>query len=162
MSWRTLTAEDVLEELAPQEAAMMRNIAGNKAASIVSRAIGEMRGAIAGGGYGLGDEGSVPDGLRSDTIAVARWRWLVAFPVLAKMQTKERQSAYNDARQRMELISQQKFAPEPPTPGTHVGGGSWNSENKLVMRTHPVPRPSAQRSTTDGYANADSDAEGDV
>ena len=31
--------------------------------------------------------------------------------------------------------------------------GMWNSENKLIMRTHPVIKPGPQRA--DDYANPD-------
>jgi hypothetical protein len=133
--WITLTAEDVVDELSSQEATMMTAAAGDKAAKFAERAVAEARGAIVGGGYEVGEDGTIPEGMKSDVIAIARWRWLIAFPQLLKLQTKERKDAYDDARKKLALISEQKFVPESPTPGTNPAGGSWGSETKLKMRT---------------------------
>lgn len=159
MAWSGLTDQEVLDEFTPQEKATLNAIQGSTAtlARIVGRAIGETRGAVQGGGYPLGESGTVPDALRSDVIALARWRWLISFPSLKALQTKERKDAYDDAREKLEKVSQQKFSIESPTDSGASQSGSWNSENKLLMRTHPVPPPAVQDPTTMDrpYANPD-------
>lgn len=164
--WITITQGEVLEELSSAEAAMMTAVAGDKAATFVSRAVDECRGAIAGGGYPLGPDATIPPGLASDVLAIARWRWLIAFPTLAKMQTPERKDAFETAQKKLEKVSQQKFAVEAPGTGVVRPTGSWNSENKLIPRTHPVPKPTTQFQSADStarpYANPDADAPQDA
>jgi hypothetical protein len=155
MAWKQITDADVLEEVSPPEAAMMKAAAGDKAAVFVARAIAEVRGAILGGGYPVGDAGTLPEGLHSDALALARWRWLIAFPALAKLQTKERKDAFEAAQRRLQAIQDREYGPESPVAGSNPTTGQWNAENKLNMRTHPTPRPSSQAgsSSADDYAN---------
>jgi hypothetical protein len=48
----------------------------------------------------------------------------------------------------------QQFNVEPPIPpASNLQAGCWNSENKLIMRTHPVVKPGPQG--TNAYANPD-------
>jgi hypothetical protein len=43
---------------------------------------------------------------------------------------------------------------DPETTPSGPSRGMWNSENKLIMRTHPVPKPRTQFDPqTDAYAN---------
>ncbi len=51
-------------------------------------------------------------------------------------------------------------APDDPATQTVANLGSWNSENKLIPRGHPVPRPGVQHPATPGkYANPDAPAD---
>ena len=164
--WTTLTSDSVIEEFTGTEQQMLIAAqAGDKLPNIIGRTIEEVRGSISGGGYALGADGTIPSGLMSDAIAIARWRWLVAFPSLAKMQTKERQSTFTSALDKLKQISSQNFAPEPPITPMNPSG-SWNSENKLIMRTHPIPPPSTQFQSTDSlgdaYANPNAPADGEI
>lgn len=160
MSWVTMVVNDVLSEFTPAEKTILDGIqagASTNLTAILGRAIAEVRGAIAGGGYPLGAAGTIPDALASDVIAIARWRFLVAMPALAKLQTKERKDAFDGAQEKLKAVSRQEYAVEAPVAGTNPGTGQWNSENKLVMRTHPVPRPGTQFQGTTGkeYGNPD-------
>ncbi|EDY16690.1 hypothetical protein CfE428DRAFT_5803 [Chthoniobacter flavus Ellin428] len=60
---------------------------------------------------------------------------------------------------RLEQLYERKEVLEPPdspdTTGSPVNPGMWNSENKLIMRTHPTPVPGVQFPPTGGYANPD-------
>ncbi len=164
--WITLTTADILSELTPAETAALQTIQGatDQLTPILSKAVAQARGAIRAGGYPLGDDGTIPDQLASDVTALARWRWLTSFPQLQRMQTKERKDAHDAARELLEGVARQKFNIEPPpapdgaTPApSQPASGSWNSENKLVMRTHPIPPPAVQWQSTDNtqepYAN---------
>src|SRR6185369_15121124 len=113
MAWVVLSADEVLEELSPAEVTTLKGIQGatDMVPALVTRAIAECRGAIAAGNYPVDSiAGTIPDGLKSDVIALARWRWLIAFPQLKALQTSERKDAYNDARKKLEAISNQDFA----------------------------------------------------
>lgn len=159
MSWAILTTDDVLGEFTPQETATLKNIQGavERLPGILANTIAVARGSIRAGGYSLGTEGTVPDQLRLDIIAIARWRWLAAFPQMKALQTDARKAAHDDAQANLKDVSNQKLNVEAPDADTtNVPAGNWNSENKIVPRAHPVPRPASQFQTQgDDYANPD-------
>ncbi|MEI7730179.1 MAG: hypothetical protein WCO56_11445 [Verrucomicrobiota bacterium] len=157
MAWATISADEVLSEFTPQEKTILDGIQAGTASSlagILTRAINEVRGAIAAGNYPVGASATVPDGLASDVIAIARWRFLIAFPALKNLQTEARKQAFTDAQAKLKAISKQEFAVESPTAGVQRPTGQWNSENKLVMRTHPVPPASTQFTGPNQEANS--------
>jgi hypothetical protein len=157
MAWATLSSNDVLSEFTTSEQSALSTIIDGVTplSSIVTRTINEIRGFILSGGYALDDDSTtIPQSLFSDAISIARWRFLVSAPQFKQLQTDERHQLYIDALAKLNLISQQELAVESPTAGTTVRTGMWNSENKLVMRTHPVPYPGTQFGPQTGtYAN---------
>ncbi len=155
MSWAVLNTEDVLSEFTIQEAAALRTLQGSGSGSglpfanidtIVAHVIDAVRGFIIAGGYAVDPafDNTLPLGLFQDAIAIARWRVLIATPLLKQLQTEDRRLACLEALKKLELIAQQKFAPEPIPGDTTLRGGNWNAENKLIMRTHPIPPPGSQ------------------
>ena len=160
MAWKTVTVEDVLGELTVQERAALQGIegAGDQLPLILARIVNAARGAIRAGAYRLGEEGTTPDQLDLEIIAVARWRWLTAFPQLQRLQTRDRRDAHDEALARLDMIARQKIAIEPPDKSDGCAraklispkSGQWNSENKLLNRTHPVPTPEAQWPVPEG------------
>ncbi len=156
MSWAVFNTEDVLSEFTTQEAASIRNLQGGSGSGsgppflnidfIVVNVIDEVRGYIFAGGYAVDPilDNTLPMGLFEDAIAIARWRVLIALPKFLQLQTEERRLAYEAALKKLLLIAEQKFVPESPTIDTTNRGGNWNSENKLIMRTHPIPPPESQ------------------
>ncbi len=171
MAWEVLTTEDVLSEFTIQEAAALRTLQGSGSGSglpfanidyIVVNVIDEIRGYIVAGGYDvdLVFDNTIPTGLFEDGIAIARWRILIAVPMLKQLQTEERRLAYEEAIKEMLMIAKGEFFVEPPIPSIIPRTGNWNSENKLIMRTHPVPRPATQFTPQiDTYANPDGPAD---
>ena len=161
MDWITPSTDDVLSELMPQEQATLASIQGatDRLSQILPRIIAEVRGHIAAGNYELGPDGTIPDALQEAAIALARWRWLVGFPQLAKLQTKEREQAYKDADEHIDRIAKGKHQVAGVSAAANPRTGQWNSQNKLIMRTHPVPPPTTQWQDTDDtqrpYANPD-------
>jgi len=167
MSWEILTTEDVLSEFTMSEAAAIRQLQGSGTGSglpfanidlIVAHAVDEVRGFISAGGYAIDLilDTTIPIGLFEDAIAIARWRLLIATPSFRQLQTEERRLAFDEAMKKMFLIADQKFFVEPPIPEVNPRTGNWNSENKLIMRTHPIPKPSTQWTPqNDTYANPD-------
>ena len=152
MAWTTPSIDDVLSELAPAEASALKAIAGGDyIAPILDRAVNAARGAIRAGGYELGPNGTIPDQLSADVVAIARWRCLTKYPQLKTLQTPDRKDAAKDAQARLDLVANQKLKIDPYEDPAHPRhdrpappAGTWNSENKLVMRTHPVPPPGQQ------------------
>jgi hypothetical protein len=160
MAWKTVTVEDVLGELTVQEQAALKGIEGarDQLPLILARVVNAARGAIRAGAYPLGEEGTTPDQLDLDIIAMARWRWLTAFPQLQRLQTRDRRDAHDEGLARLDRIARQKIAIEPPPKPARSAraklpspkSGQWNSENKLLNRTHPVPTPEAQWPVPEG------------
>lgn len=171
MSWQIFTTEDAISQFTQAEAAAIRSLQGSgsgwgsgsgtqyaNADIIVAKVIDEVRGYIISGGYAVDllDDRTLPIGLFDDAIAIARWRLLISTPSFRQLQTEERKLAFDKAIEKLIAISQQQFVVEPPIPETNPRTGQWNSENKLIMRTHPVPRPGAQFPPTPNmYANPD-------
>jgi len=171
MSWEILTTEDVLSEFTLSEAAAIRQLQGSGTGSglpfanideIVVHAVDEVRGFIIAGGYAVDLilDTTIPIGLFEDAIAIARWRLLIATPSFRQLQTEERRLAFDEAMKKMFLIAAQEFFIEPPIPEVNPRTGNWNAENKLIMRTHPVPRPATQFTPQiNTYANPDAPAD---
>lgn len=174
MGWEKLTTEDVLSEFTLAEANSLRILQGSGSGSgsggglpfenmdvIVARAVDEVRGFIVAGGYDVDPiDGTLPLGLFADAVAIARWRLLVSVPALKQLQTDERKATFDAAMKKMLMIADQQFSVEPPTDNTTARTGNWNSENKLLMRTHPIPRPATQFTPqTNTYANPDAPAD---
>jgi hypothetical protein len=125
-------------------------------AAIVTRIIQKIRGAVQSGGYDLdtGSAVSIPPDLMDEFVALALWRYLATIPGSASLMTKPREAANEDALAKLRDIGAQKYTPLPPEAGQQDRGGSWNAENKLIMRAHPAPTPGAQfPPAADDYAN---------
>ena len=171
MSWQVFTTEDAISQFTQAEAAAIRTLQGSGSGwgsgsgeqyanvdIIVAKVIDEVRGYIIAGGYAVDelDDRTLPIGLFDDAIAIARWRLLISTPSFRQLQTEERKLAFDNAIEKLRLIAQQQFVVEPPIPDLNPRTGQWNSENKLIMRTHPTPRPGAQFTPqTNTYANPD-------
>jgi len=110
MPWSAISTDEVMGELTPVELATLQNIQGTTDAisAVLDRTVGMARGCIQAGGNALGAAGTVPDQLRADIIALARWKWLISFPKLKSMQTDERKQAGKDAEDLLQLIASQK------------------------------------------------------
>lgn len=160
MAWTALTADDVLSELTPAEASTLQTLlAGStpeqKLQPILVRVVLDIQGNIKSGGYPCDpDSTKLPPGLLSAAVAIARWRFLISVPDSGTLATKERKDANDAAEAKLKLVAQQQWSPEAPTAPVNPSSGNWNAENKLIMRTHPVPPPATQLTETDtDYAN---------
>ena len=138
MAWKTLVKDDVLlEGFNPSEQADLTASAGaDGLAPIVTAAVLEARSVTLTSGVDLPvDATQVPDSLRPHIIALARWRWLIAFPNLVQMQTDARKEAAEFAQELLKDVAEGDFPVEPPVPdeGT-TPAGDWNSNVKIPMR----------------------------
>jgi hypothetical protein len=162
MSWLTFTEDDVTDQFTEAEAAVIQAVqssGASKLPGIVSKTIAQVRDDIRSGGYALDeDAATIPEGLHNDAIAIARWKLLITLPSNEDIQTKDRKAESDQALAKLKRISEGKYSVEPPTgaPGGSGGtaantAGNWNSENKFLGRTNPVPRPGP--TTAGRYAN---------
>jgi len=160
MNWPTApSATDITSEMTASEVGLIQRLQGgaDNLPAIAARVLGEFYDAIMASGSDLDTAGTLPLGLHSDFIAVARWRFLVSLPKAAEtLQTDVRKQACKEGLEKLRMISKQEWAVQQP--GTLAVAnsrfGNWNSENKLVMRTNPTPRPGTQYSPPcEQYAN---------
>jgi len=107
MAWNSIAAADVLAEFTPVEQATLQNIQGatGNLAGILTNVVNAARGAIVAGGNQLDQAGTIPDQLREDVIAIARWKWLISFPALKNLQTDQRKEAATEAQKRIDGVS---------------------------------------------------------
>lgn len=141
----------------------MQNIQGSESlgADILTNVIREFVGAMQAGGYEVATDDTVPDLVRNHVINRTRWLWLVEFPQLKVLQTPEREKLNRAAEDALLKISARELNVEPPTAAT--ASGNWNSENKIVGRMHPIPRPGTQyQGDETGYANPDAPADSTI
>lgn len=155
MSWRSISIEEV--RLTPQEKAALEAIQGSTdiGAAVLDNVVREFVSAIASGGYATSDDGTIPDLIRLHVINRTRWLWLCEFPSLKNLQTDIRKSLNESAEKILLALTKREMSVEPPTAGTNPASGTWNSENRINMRTHPVVRPPTAQSTD--YANPSND-----
>ena len=138
----------MVQDLTPAETLVLRSIANSTTglAEKLSDTVLEFIGAIraAQGPEAVILDGTVPDQLRSHIKALTVWRYLRSFPQFQKIKTKEREEAGKDAERIYEKICARTYgAIESPYEAPRTAG-NWNSENKLILRTHPTPPPFAQ------------------
>lgn len=159
MAWRQITQDQISGRLTQSEQKMLVSISGlaSKLSERLTDSINKFVGAMTASGYPVNTDGSVPDQLRNHVMADAIWELLKDAPNLKAFQTDQRKKAAGDAETAYEKICARNYgALESPT-GTDISTGGWNSENKLIMRTHPIPAPPAQFQTnpftSPDYAN---------
>lgn len=157
MAWRKLSNADC--KFTPSELQRLNNIQGGNdgLAKRLQDVIGEFIGAMTAAKYDFVTDGSVPDQLRGHILARTTVLFLDDFAELKAMKTDSRVKAGDKAEEVLEKIAQRQFgAIESPLPPPDKQG-NWNSEPRLVMRTHPIP-PASQQSTGN-YANTEAPAD---
>ena len=108
-TWSTLTAAEVLEEFTSQEKESFDAVKGDDTlAAVVARVIDQVRDSYRSGGRPLGDEGTIPDGVKLRAISMARWKFLIALPEMKQLQTENRRRAHDDAEAWLNLIARRE------------------------------------------------------
>lgn len=165
-TWTTPSTGDVTAQFSPQEIATFTATQGAaNLAAVLAKVVDEIQGAILGGGYCTqadltANSGKLPPDLHNDAIAMARWNLLISLPALKQLQTEERKLAAERATAKLAKISSAQCSVRPPTAPTTSRTGNWGSENKIIPRTHPTPRPASQfPPNADDYANPDQPAD---
>lgn len=127
MSWSTIASAEVLNEFTPAEQAALNNIqatqptASSALDTILNSTVQAARGAIIAGQNALDLPNTIPDQIRQDVIAIARWKWLNSFPALKALQTKGREKAHDDGQATLKAIAARDIKVEPAPNAT---GGS--------------------------------------
>src|ERR1017187_501406 len=109
MPWRAIAATDVLVEFSAAEQTKFNTVQGGSTqlAAILANVAAAFIGAMTAAAYPVNPDGSVPDQLREDIIALARWRWLISLPTVSEaLQSKERKAAADSAEKNLALIAQ--------------------------------------------------------
>ena len=109
-----------MSEFTASEAAAIQNIQGavsSNLAAILSRVINEVRENIRAGGKPVDPNSSttIPSGLFSDAVAVARFRLVISVPQFAMMKTDSRKDEYDRAMKKLDNIALGKYGVEDPT-----------------------------------------------
>lgn len=165
MAWITPSDNEVLPPAAKERASIKAIKGVDDLGQILTEVVAEFRDAIAGRENALDADGTVPQGLAKYVRDLALWIFITrSVPKNEGIQTKERADAAKKAEDILQGIRDGSISIEPPTGWVNTSAKNWNSENRLVMRTHPVPPPIQQAppTSTDGRPYANPDADGDV
>jgi hypothetical protein len=137
MPWNTLQATDVTAEILPDEVTMLNSIQGSSGilATILSTVLAELQAQILVGGNQIGQAGTIPDQIRGDAIALARWRWFCSLPK-TDLQSEFRRQQFLEATKRLEKIREGKEKVEIPSSPQNVLGPSFRVQT--VRRGHKL------------------------
>jgi hypothetical protein len=159
MNWTTITLEDLKATGMAHVVEKAQDVSTgtvDPAAEAIAQSVARVRRAVASGNPVDADPDKVPMSLKALTARMAMYALMerLFFP----LSDDQRDSRKNDNSDLLRIADRKVLveAPDDPMETSPVPQnlGSWNSENKLVMRTHPVPRPGVQRPGDAGrYAN---------
>lgn len=137
MPWNTLATIDVTAEILPDEVTLLNTIQGASTilAAILANVVAEVQASILTGGNQIGPAGTVPDQIREDSIALARWRWFTSLP-MTDLQSDARRQQYREAQARLQGIREGKEKVEIPEAAQNVTGPSFRAQ--LIRRGHRV------------------------
>ncbi len=129
MPWNTLAASDVTAEILPDEVTMLNSIQGSSSilSTILATITAEIQAGILVGGNQIGPVGTVPDQIRSDAIAMVRWKWFCSLPK-TDLQSDFRRAQYDESVKRMEKIREGREKVEIPAIPQNVTGPSFRVE----------------------------------
>ena len=109
MPWNPIAESDVLNEFSPLEQATLAGLkAVDSLPGILVNVLNAARGNISAGGNQLGPAGTIPDQLRSEVVAIARWKWVNSFPQIKSIQTAARKDAAKEAQDLLNLVASSK------------------------------------------------------
>jgi hypothetical protein len=133
--WNTLATTDVTAEILPDEVAALNTIQGSTGilAGILGNVIAEVQASILVGGNQIGQSGTVPDQIREDVIAMARWKWFASLPK-TDLQSDFRRQQYDEAVKRLGNIRKGAEKVEIPLNPQNVTGPSFRME--MIRQGH--------------------------
>jgi hypothetical protein len=133
--WNNLTTTDVTAEILPDEVNALNTVQGSTSilAGILGNVIAEVQASILVGGNQIGQSGSVPDQIREDVIAMARWKWFASLPK-TDLQSDFRRQQYDEALKRLGNIRKGAEKVEVPLNPQNVSGPSFRME--MIRRGH--------------------------
>jgi hypothetical protein len=97
-TWSTLSDGDVFGASAAERQSLAAIKGRDDLADICAAVTQQIREAYSSGGRALGDDGTIPDGLRGRAIAIAAWRFVSeGVPQNEGIQTASRREAFDEA-----------------------------------------------------------------
>ena len=161
MNWTTITADELKGSGMGfvVDKAQTASVGGvDPVAEEIANAVARVRRAVASGNPLDADPDKVPKSLKGLTVRMALYALMerIRMP-LSEDQRDTRKSDNSDllriADRKVLVEAPDDLLENNPVPQNL---GSWNSENKIIPRTHPLPRPGLQRPASAGkYANPD-------
>lgn len=143
INWSTIDSSEVQQEFSSGEQVVLSAVnAADQLPAILNRTVKRFRAVIDNAGYDLPTVtqdpalSMVPDSLRQDLVAIARWLWLVNLPKSGEiLQTKARADANERAEQKLTDVSNRVFSVESPsdTAMTWDKAGNFGSQPKVRM-----------------------------
>jgi len=118
---------------------MLANASGGPSAlqARIGDAIAAFNGALTAVGNNV-VAGQSPDVLRNHIMAMGVWEFLSDFPALKAFKTDERRERAKAAADALKAVANRLFgAIEDPAGPSRLA--AWGSENRIIMRTHPIP-----------------------
>ncbi len=163
MSWKSFTTADVLaafndSEKSQYDAATYSDDLGN----IVLQVCDEFQGAIKSRTTDVPGPAQLPAGFIGKACQMVIWRFLNKIPAGTGLLTEQRAKQNERAEKLIDDIRAGKAFIEPSSEVNRPPMVAWNSENKVILRTHPTPAPSQQfppSTTAPGYANPNAPAD---
>jgi hypothetical protein len=166
--WVTLTVDDVLAGMTVRERDdFAKSSVGvtvpDRLEPILENMVAEIQGMIASRADNPTPPASdvIPAEFKRHAISLVRWDLLTSIPGYTPGDA--RKLAYQDANAFFMKVSEGKIRPRAQVasgaPAATPNSGTWNSENKIVGRMNPTPKPGMQGGGSGRYANDDAPAD---
>ena len=163
-AWVTLTEDDVLSGMTSREIDDFAKVSAgisvpDRVTPILADLVAEIQGMIASRADNPAppDAASIPSEFKARAVSIARWRILISIP--GYQPGDARKMDYEKADAFFVKVAEGKIRPRAEAtdgaPAAIPTAGAWNSENKILGRAHPTPRPGDQSSGPGRYANDD-------
>lgn len=163
-AWVTLTEDDVLSGMTKRErddfaGASNSTRVTDRIAPILTDLVAEIQGMIASRADNPvpPSENVIPAEFKARAVSIARWRVLISVP--GYQPGEARKLDYEKADSFFMQVAQGKIRPRAEVavdaPASVPTSGTWNSENKIVGRMNPTPKPGTQGGGSGRYANDD-------
>lgn len=161
MAWTTITLDDLKASglaWVVEKAQDVSTGAVDPAEAEIANAVARVRRSVASGNPLDTNPAKVPESLKGLTVRLALFALMERLWI--PLSDDQRDTRKNDNSDLLRIADRKVLleAPDDPMTTSPVPQniGTWNSENKIVGRTHPVPRPGVQRPGDAGrYANPD-------
>lgn len=167
--WVQLTVDDVLSGITMREREDFSKVSvgttvTDRIVPILADLVAEIQGMIASRADNPKppSQDVIPSEFKARAVSIARWRLLCSIPNYPIGETRKLE--YEKAEAFFSKVAEGKIRPraqveEDAAPSTPTSG-TWNSENKIVGRMNPTPRPGMQGGGAGRYANDDAPADG--
>lgn len=163
-TWVTLTEDDVLSGMTVRERddfakASVGATVTDRLLPILADMVAEIQGMIASRADNPVPPGEdvIPAEFKARAVSVVRWKVLISIP--GYQPGEARKLDYEKADAFFLKVAEGKIRPRaevaPDAPAATPTSGTWNSENKVVGRMNPTPKPGVQGGGTGRYANDD-------